>query len=479
MLGQLDRLDEVVEHAPAGGDEALAERVDRLVVVGLGGVPHLPARPRGQRARRQPHVVVGVVEGARARAGGRCGRRRRAGAARASRPARRSSAASRGRCPSTGRSRSNARSASAISRAVAVGARVGGLRMARAAVGARVDVRAAGQHEPVEPVEHVVGMRRHPRVGRDHQRDRARALQRVHVGAREQERLAIPYRPARPLQRGAEADPGSPAGVILPALPASQLDHTQRIPPMTVQDERRGAVATIVLDRPDAMNAVDAQLGADLLAALKEAAADDDVRAVVLTGSGRAFSSGADLQAGFDARPRTAARTSRRRCASAFTRSSRASARCPSPSSPRSTAPRRASAARSRSPATSSSPPSRRYFLLAFVNVGLVPDGGSSVLIPERVGLRPRGRDGDARRARARPRKALEWGLINRVVTDDELTSGGRGARRPPRRRAHALLRGHQTAAQRLAVRAHGRAARARGDDPAGDGRHRTTSSRA
>ena len=39
------------------------------------------------------------------------------------------------------------------------------------------------------------------------------------------------------------------------------------------------------------------------------------------------------------------------------------------------------------------------YFLLAFVNIGLVPDGGSSLLVPERVGLRARGRDGDARRA--------------------------------------------------------------------------------
>ena len=38
------------------------------------------------------------------------------------------------------------------------------------------------------------------------------------------------------------------------------------------------------------------------------------------------------------------------------------------------------------------------YFMLAFVNIGLVPDGGSSFLIPERIGFRPRDRDGDARR---------------------------------------------------------------------------------
>ena len=45
------------------------------------------------------------------------------------------------------------------------------------------------------------------------------------------------------------------------------------------------------------------------------------------------------------------------------------------------------------------------YFLLAFVNIGLVPDGGSSLLVPEPRRLRAGGRDGDARRARSRPRR--------------------------------------------------------------------------
>src|SRR4051794_22940309 len=64
----------------------------------------------------------------------------------------------------------------------------------------------------------------------------------------------------------------------------------------TVTVRRDGAAATITLDRPDALNAWNRQLGADLLAALREAADDDGVRAVRLTGAGRAFSSGADLR---------------------------------------------------------------------------------------------------------------------------------------------------------------------------------------
>ena len=97
---------------------------------------------------------------------------------------------------------------------VAVGAGVGRLRVAGVAVGGGIDVRPAGQDEAVEAVQHVVRVLGHPRVRRDHQRDRSGRLQRVDVGPREQERLAIPYRPARPLQSGAEADPGSSASPI-------------------------------------------------------------------------------------------------------------------------------------------------------------------------------------------------------------------------------------------------------------------------
>ena len=71
----------------------------------------------------------------------------------------------------------------------------------------------------------------------------------------------------------------------------------------TVTLERSDGELRITLNRPDALNAWNKQLGADLLAAVREAAADDGVRAVVITGAGRAFSSGADLRAGFDPTP--------------------------------------------------------------------------------------------------------------------------------------------------------------------------------
>src|SRR5918997_2937795 len=64
-----------------------------------------------------------------------------------------------------------------------------------------------------------------------------------------------------------------------------------------------GGELRIELDRPERMNAWDKQLGIDLLAAVELAAADADVRVVTITGAGRAFSSGADLRAGFDLTP--------------------------------------------------------------------------------------------------------------------------------------------------------------------------------
>jgi 2-(1,2-epoxy-1,2-dihydrophenyl)acetyl-CoA isomerase len=72
---------------------------------------------------------------------------------------------------------------------------------------------------------------------------------------------------------------------------------------------RSGAVVTITLDRADRGNALTAQLKGELLDALTEAADDGEVRAVVLTGAGKAFCAGQDLAehaAALDAGPSTA-----------------------------------------------------------------------------------------------------------------------------------------------------------------------------
>ncbi|HUL67599.1 MAG TPA: crotonase/enoyl-CoA hydratase family protein [Burkholderiaceae bacterium] len=73
-------------------------------------------------------------------------------------------------------------------------------------------------------------------------------------------------------------------------------------------------VLTITLDRPDKLNAFNSQMLSELLDAFDRADADDDVRAIIVTGAGRAFCAGADLSSGaktFDyaVRPDRAAQT--------------------------------------------------------------------------------------------------------------------------------------------------------------------------
>jgi enoyl-CoA hydratase/carnithine racemase len=57
-------------------------------------------------------------------------------------------------------------------------------------------------------------------------------------------------------------------------------------------------IATIALDRPDRMNAFNARMVLEVLEAIDRVDGDDDVRVVILTGNGKAFSAGADLSGG-------------------------------------------------------------------------------------------------------------------------------------------------------------------------------------
>jgi 2-(1,2-epoxy-1,2-dihydrophenyl)acetyl-CoA isomerase len=66
----------------------------------------------------------------------------------------------------------------------------------------------------------------------------------------------------------------------------------------TIKVEADDGVATITLNRPESLNALNGLMRRELLAAFKAAGRDEAVRAVVLTGEGRGFCSGADLRGG-------------------------------------------------------------------------------------------------------------------------------------------------------------------------------------
>ncbi|MDH3660963.1 MAG: enoyl-CoA hydratase/isomerase family protein [Alphaproteobacteria bacterium] len=78
-----------------------------------------------------------------------------------------------------------------------------------------------------------------------------------------------------------------------PFNPASEIDMT-RDRPFTL-DHRTDGVAVVTLDRPEIHNAFDDRLIAELTLALEALGADDQVRALLLTGRGKSFSAGADL----------------------------------------------------------------------------------------------------------------------------------------------------------------------------------------
>ena len=189
----------------------------------------------------------------------------------------------------------------------------------------------------------------------------------------------------------------------------------------TVNLYRRGTAAKLELNRPDRMNAWNAQLARDLLDALTSVREDPDVRAVLLTGAGRAFSSGADLkesQSLDEAGPPDlySVLTQRYHPLILGVRE------MPKPVV---AAVNGAAAGIGLSLALACDlvvAAESAYFLLAFVNIGLVPDGGSSLFVPSRVGF-ARAAELAMLGERLDARTALDWGLINRVWPDEEYPS--------------------------------------------------------
>ena len=73
---------------------------------------------------------------------------------------------------------------------------------------------------------------------------------------------------------------------------------TERKDYETLYTQLDEGILTITLNRPDRLNAFTGQMRLDVIAAFDAADADDDVRAVIVTGEGRGFCAGADLEAG-------------------------------------------------------------------------------------------------------------------------------------------------------------------------------------
>jgi len=189
----------------------------------------------------------------------------------------------------------------------------------------------------------------------------------------------------------------------------------------TVNVRLTDGAATVELNRPEALNAWNAQFGVDLLAALRGVAEDDAVRAVVITGAGRAFSSGADLkdisggETTPDGRPDVYKTLTER-----YHPIMHAIREMPKPVLAAVNGPAVGIGCSLALCCDLIVASESAYFLLAFVNIGLVPDGGSSLFLPTRVGM-ARASELAMLGERLPAAMALDWGLINRVVDDARL----------------------------------------------------------
>jgi 2-(1,2-epoxy-1,2-dihydrophenyl)acetyl-CoA isomerase len=187
----------------------------------------------------------------------------------------------------------------------------------------------------------------------------------------------------------------------------------------TVIWEQAGGVGRLTLNRPETLNAWTAQFGRELKAVVEGEAAEDSVRAVLITGAGRGFSSGADLKAGFDPaedgmpdirkelhdiyHPVIAGIRRLRKPAVAAVNGPAVGIGC------------------SLALACDLVLAAESAFLgLAFVNIGLMPDGGSTALVPPLVG-KARAFQMALLGERVPATQALEWGLVNWVHPDDRL----------------------------------------------------------
>lgn len=186
----------------------------------------------------------------------------------------------------------------------------------------------------------------------------------------------------------------------------------------TIELEREGDVAVIRLNDPATLNAVTLATIEEIGAALDEITGS--ARAMVLTGAGRAFCSGANLSGGMGGGPSDGLPDAGR---SLETHINPLMLRLRDLPFPWVSAVKGSAAGVGCSLALAADlvvAGESAFFLQAFARIGLVPDGGSSWLLAKGVG-RARAMEMMLLGERIPAAKALEWGMVNRLVPDEQV----------------------------------------------------------
>ncbi len=185
-------------------------------------------------------------------------------------------------------------------------------------------------------------------------------------------------------------------------------------------------VATITLNRPERMNAMTFDLMTAIQDALEDVRLNEDIRLVILTGSGRAFCAGADLisppsRTGGDRPDRVRSRPVYDPADTTFDDTLRALMACPVPTLARINGPA-AGGGFGLSLACDISIAARSAFFVATFSteLGIVPDMGATWNLPRRIG-RARALGVTLLGERLPAERAAQWGLIWNCVDDDML----------------------------------------------------------
>jgi 2-(1,2-epoxy-1,2-dihydrophenyl)acetyl-CoA isomerase len=188
----------------------------------------------------------------------------------------------------------------------------------------------------------------------------------------------------------------------------------------TVIWEQSGGVGRLTLNRPDSLNAWTAGFGEELKQVVEGEAADDSVRAVLVTGAGRGFSSGADLKAGFDPHPDDGKPDVKKELHGVYHPVIAGIRRLPKPVVAAVNGPAVGIGASLAFACDLVLAAESAFFGLAFVNIGLMPDGGSTLFVPAAVG-KARAFQMALLGERVSAKQGLDWGLVNYVYPDDRL----------------------------------------------------------
>jgi 2-(1,2-epoxy-1,2-dihydrophenyl)acetyl-CoA isomerase len=186
--------------------------------------------------------------------------------------------------------------------------------------------------------------------------------------------------------------------------------------------EQQGGVGTITLNRPESLNAWTAEFGGALRDIIEGPAADPSVRAVGITGAGRGFSSGADLKAGFD--PHPDGMPNIRKELQVYHPAIAGLRRLPKPVVAIVNGPAVGIGCSLALACDLVLAAESAFFGLAFVNIGLMPDGGSTLFVPAAVG-KARAFQMAMLGERVPAQQALDWGLVNFVYPDESIRGEG------------------------------------------------------